>query len=134
MRIVIDTNVLISGTFWSGASFKVIQLVQQGIHDLILSKDILKEYNKILHSEHIMDKQAYTSEKAASVHKLVQLAIIVEPKQKLAIVKDDPDDDKFIEAALEGHAKFIVTQDKHLLDIQEYNGIKMLKPEEFLEL
>ena len=48
-------------------------------------------------------------------------------------MKDDPDDNKFIEAALEGKAEYIVTQDNHLLKIKEFKGIKIISPEEFIK-
>ena len=57
---------------------------------------------------------------------------MVVPNRKVNVIKDDPDDNKFIEAALEGKADYIVTQDKHLLNIQEFEGIKIVSPEEFL--
>jgi uncharacterized protein len=59
---------------------------------------------------------------------------IVELRIKLDVVKDDPDDNKFIEAAIEGKARYIITRDKHLLKIKEYQGIKIIKPEDFIKL
>ena len=59
---------------------------------------------------------------------------LVVPNKKIEIVKDDPDDNKFIETALEGKAEYIVTQDKHLLKIKEFKGIKIITPEEFIKL
>ena len=55
------------------------------------------------------------------------------PVEHLEVVKNDPDDDKFIEAAVEGNAQYIVSQDKHLLNIKEYKGIKILHPDEFFK-
>ena len=65
---------------------------------------------------------------------MIQISIFVKPKKRIQIVKDDPDDDKFIEAAVEGRAKYIISQDKHLLRIKEFEGIKIMKPEEFLTI
>jgi len=56
------------------------------------------------------------------------------PKRKVNVVKQDPDDNKFIEAALEGEADYIVTQDRHLLKLKEFEGIKIVTPEEFLRI
>lgn len=61
-------------------------------------------------------------------------AIIVSPKIKFNIVKEDPDDNKVLECASEGRVNFIITQDNHLLRLREFQGIKILKPEEFLNL
>ena len=61
-------------------------------------------------------------------------SIIVHPKSKFNVVKDDPDDDKIIEAAVEGKAEYIITQDNHLLKLKEFKGIKIVTPKDFLEL
>ena len=58
--------------------------------------------------------------------------MLIEPEEKINIVKDDPDDNKFIEAAVAGKADHIVTQDAHLLKIKEYRGIKIITPREFI--
>ena len=63
---------------------------------------------------------------------IIENAIIVYPKIKINLVKDDPDDNKFIEAAITGNAEYIISQDKHLLRIKKYKEIKILSPEQFL--
>ncbi|MGH7807796.1 MAG: putative toxin-antitoxin system toxin component, PIN family [Thermodesulfobacteriota bacterium] len=61
------------------------------------------------------------------------LAFLVPEKLSLSVVANDPSDDKFLVAALEGSASFIVTGDSDLLKIQEYEGVKIVTPREFLE-
>ncbi|MFA6329869.1 MAG: putative toxin-antitoxin system toxin component, PIN family [Candidatus Micrarchaeia archaeon] len=132
-RVVLDTNVVVSGTFWSGASFQVMRLVGDGEVRLVLSSEILCEYSEILSSEEILAK---TSANRRLVEKIIRKisnrAIFVAPTSKLRVVKDDPDDDKFIEAAVAGGAGFIVTQDKHLLKLVRYGEIEIVTPETFL--
>ena len=65
---------------------------------------------------------------------IVSKSGMVSPKVAVSIVKKDPDDNKFIEAAIEGQAEFIVSQDRHLLDIKEYRTIQIVSPKEFLEV
>lgn len=135
IRVVIDTNVLVSATFWTGTSFHILQLVEQGQLILILSKAILEEYDEIVHSDEIIQKPSYQEERIAAIKKVFELAMIVEPKQRIAAIKADPDDDKFLEAAVEGKATCIISQDKkHILPIKEFRGIKIVTPEEFLVL
>jgi uncharacterized protein len=64
---------------------------------------------------------------------ILEKSVIVNPTEKVDVVTD-PDDNKFVEAALEGKAEYIVSQDKHLLILKEYRGIKVLHPNEFLDL
>ena len=66
--------------------------------------------------------------------KLLQKALFVQPSEQLKIVKEDPDDDKFIEAAIAGRADLIISRDNHLLKLQRYKNIKIITPEEFLRL
>lgn len=60
--------------------------------------------------------------------------ILVRSELKLEIIKDDPDDDKFIEAAVTGKADYLVTQDNHLLKIKKFREINILTPQEFLSI
>ena len=71
------------------------------------------------------------------ISKIVQRVIanseIIEPKEKYKIIKDDSDDNKFLDCAVAGKANFIISQDKHLLTLKEFKSIKIVTPKEFLE-
>src|SRR3989344_1603023 len=124
MKVVLDTNVVVSGTFWTGTSFRILELVNQGKIRIITSLPILKEYDRVIHSEEILDKTTvYQQARIKATLKILNNNIIVEPKVKVDIVKDDPDDNMFIEAAVEGKAQYIISQDSHLLNIRDYKGI-----------
>jgi len=134
-RAVLDTNIVVSGTFWSGASFQVMRLIDDGIVDLVLSPDILREYSEILSSEEILARTAANRRLVEKViRKISNRAIFVAPTPKLRVVKDDPDDDKFIEAAVAGDAGIIVTKDRHLLKLVRYGKIEIITPEAFLSV
>ncbi len=135
MKITVDTNILISGTFWKGASHEIINKAENKEIKLVLSKDILKEYCEVLNYEEIQNKiKDKNLEMKRSVEKIVSISIIVFPKEKLNIVKEDPDDNKILECALEGNVNYIITQDNHLLKLKEFRGIKILTPKEFLKI
>jgi hypothetical protein len=135
MNIVIDTNIFISAAFWSGASEKIILKVEGKEISLVLSKEIIKEFSKVLNYDEIKNKvKDKNLEMKYTLHKIISISEIVEPTQKLQIVEDDPDDNKFIEAAVEGNASYIISNDKHLLNIGEFNGIKIIQPDEFLRI
>ncbi|MBS3165536.1 putative toxin-antitoxin system toxin component, PIN family [Candidatus Woesearchaeota archaeon] len=65
---------------------------------------------------------------------ILENAIIVAPIEKVKVVVDDPDDNKFLDAAIAGDVQYIVSQDKHLLKIQKFRSFKIITPEEFLKL
>lgn len=134
MRITVDTNILVSATFWHGDSEKIIIKVENEEIELILSKEIINEYVEVLNYDEIKNKiKNKNLEMKYSVGKIISISTIVEPLERLDVVKDDPDDNKILECAKEGKVDYIITQDKHLLKLKSFEGIKILKPDEFLK-
>lgn len=125
--VVLDTNILISATLWdnSVAQKLLFSLIGKGIV-VYCSIPILIEYQNVLERDF-----GYTKKEIDKILDMlfVFLEIIV-PEVKLEIVKDDPDDDKIIECAVEANVKFIITYDKHLLRLKNYQRIKIVKPED----
>ena len=132
-KITVDTNVLVSATFWSGASHKIIEKVEEKKLTLILSPAIIKEYAEVLEYDEIQEKIKHKNlEMKMTVQKIVALSTIGEPTEEIQMVEDDPDDDAILECAVEGNIDFIISQDKHLLKLKEFRRIPILKPEDFL--
>ena len=131
MRAVLDTNVFVSGIHWSGASEKVLRLWFLSKFKLISSTETVDEFVKTMTSFKVPMK---IGDVLWWESLILEKSELVVPNKKIEIIKDDPDDNKFIEAALEGKAEYIVTQDKHLLKIKEFKGIKIITPEEFIKL
>jgi len=133
MRVVIDTNVFISGIFWKGNySSQIIDLWKQGKITLVTSIAIIEELVNTLKSFKIQMPQDMIEEWRTMI---IENSIIVHPSFSLSVVQDDPDDNKFFEAALAGKAQYIISQDrKHVLKIGEYKGIKTMLPQQFLKL
>lgn len=131
MRVVLDTNVFISGIFWEGnASSKIITLWRTGKVTLVSSHALLGEVVRVLRSFKIRMNEELIEE----WHRMIiENAVIVEPLHKLEVVKADPSDNKFFEAAVAGNAEYIVSQDRHLLQVREYQNIQVLTPHEFLK-
>lgn len=135
IRITVDTNVLVSATFWYGASYKVLELVEQGKVELVLSEQIIGEFSDVLEYEEI--KKKIVNKRLLmlrTVEKLVFMSKIVVPAIKIAVVKEDPDDDKILECAVAGDVNYLISKDNHLLKIVKYGKIKIVSPEEFLKL
>ncbi|MFH1209698.1 MAG: putative toxin-antitoxin system toxin component, PIN family [archaeon] len=135
MRITVDTNILISATFWKGNSFRIIEKVENKELELVLSKDIIKEFIGVLNYEEIQDKiKDKNLEMQKTVEDIISISIVIEPQQKFDIIKDDVKDNIIIESAFEGKVDYIITKDKHLLKLKEFRSIKIISPEEFLKL
>ncbi len=135
MRITLDTNVLISSTFWEGTSDKIMQKTEKKEFELILSKEILEEFAQVLQYKEIQEKiKNKNLEMKRTLEKVTEIATIIEPKQRIKIIKEDQDDNKILECAKEGKSEFIITKDNHLLKLKQFEGIKIITPEEFLKL
>lgn len=130
LKVVMDTNVFVSGVFFSGPPYQILQAWQAGEFELVVSQEILDEYRRvgdILSEEHPqIDLNPLLTFVIASA-KVYQPVALSEP------VCEDPDDDKFFACALASGSKVIVSGDKHLLKVSGYAGIEVLKPREFTD-
>lgn len=130
MRVVIDTNVLISAIFFKGKPDIILDAWRNGKLEIILSAEIFTEYSRVLHR--LADK--YPSiDTSGILYLLAAGSKFIEPRNIDKPVCEDPDDDKFIGAAIAGAVKSIISGDKHLLDINGYYGIEILRPSEFID-
>jgi len=127
MGVTFDTNVLLSATLWNGsvAQKLLFDLIRREIK-IYSSTEILSEYQKILKRDFDFSHE----EISEVMGKVLAFVTLVNSQMKINIVKEDPDDDKIIECAIESHSKYIITYDKHLLNFKEHLGIRIIRPEE----
>lgn len=129
MKLVIDTNVVISGIFWKGPPNKILIDWFDGKYEVFISAAILTEYDKVLKRM----KSGLTPEEIQEwIELIITHSSITAPLEQLNIIEDDPDDNKFLECAIAAEADFIISGDKHLLNLGQYKDIKVLSPAEFL--
>jgi len=131
MRVVIDTNIFVS-SFFGGKPRKIIDLWKEGKITLCLSKDILNEYIEVLHRIGLQDEVEL--EELLSLFTKSFNILFTTKTPRIKVVKDDPDDDKFIECAVALKAEVIITGDKAIEVIGEYMNIKILTPQQFLKI
>ena len=136
IRAVLDTNVFVSGLISSkGNSAKILDYWRERKFRLVTSAKIVKEFEKVISYPRILKKRNIRKAEIQSLVKnLKTFSRIVSKKQTILVIKDDPDDDKFVEAGVAGGANFIVSGDRHLLDLGEYRGIKIITPREFVKM
>lgn len=131
MRAVIDTNVLVSGIHWAGPSEDVLHAWFLGKFELVSSAQIVGEFVAVMEKFEIpMNPDDILWWKSL----IVQNSAVVEPEVTVDVVARDPEDNKFIEAALKGKAEYIISLDKDLLDVGSYQGIKIITPKSFLSI
>lgn len=129
LKIVIDTNLFIA-TNWNkrSASSQILEAAQRGEVKLFYTKQMVRELNLILGN--IRASEEYRWQIANILHRGEELDV----PRTLRVVKDDPDDDKFLECAQAAGADFLVTSDSHLLQIGEFEGTRIVKPSHFLKI
>lgn len=129
-RITVDTNILISAFVYPGTTvIKIFDYIFDGRIRLGLSDEILREFTGVCVRK--FDYEAETAVKYADL--IRRYCVIVYPKQKLNIIKDEPDN-RILECAEEFKADFIISGDKHILDVKKFKGIKMLKPADYIKI
>ena len=130
MKLIVDTNVFVSGVFFSGPPFEILNAWRRKKVTLIISPDILSEYQRV--------GDALAAEfPGVDIDPWIELLML---KTKLTdapplaeSVCTDPDDDKFLACGIATGTKLIVSGDKHLLDVSGYQGVTVLRPRAFVD-
>ena len=130
MKVVFDTNVVASASFWRGAPFDCLAAWAQGRCRAAVSSALLAEYHETV-EELRLD---YPNRKCVEwVAALTEAADLFFPVERATGATPDPDDEMILECALAAEADFIVSGDKrHLLALRQYQGIPIVSPAEFL--
>ena len=129
MKVVLDTNVLVSGIFYSGPPAVILRAWKRGKISLVTSPKILDEYKRVVEELAI---QFPGVEIQPILELIVVYSEVCSPPPLAEPVCEDPSDDKFFSAALEAGAKIIVSGDKHLLKVSGYQGLSVLTPRQFV--
>jgi putative PIN family toxin of toxin-antitoxin system len=138
VRAVIDTNVIVSALISrhlgrASASYLVYQALLERRLTLVSSVVTLEELEEVLNREAIARLHHLSSDQVGElVDNLATISDLVAGDVSVVAVPDDPKDDKFVAAAIEGQADYIVSGDNHLLNLKEYHSISILTPREFV--
>lgn len=132
MRAVLDTNVLISGVIATGVPHEIVVKGFTGEYQIVVSVATLSEFRETLRKypdRFGMDE----NEIQRDIETIRYFAEFVEPEEDITAVERDPDDDKFLEAAVAGNVEYIVSADQHLLDLESFRGIEIVDPRTFYD-
>lgn len=129
IRLVPDTNIIISSLFWRGNPHELIKKGILGEYQLVTSAEILEEV-----VDKLRNKFQFPEE---SILELIDILMtychVVDTVSKFDVVRDNKDN-KIVECAFDGKADYIVTGDPDLLELAEFKGIKIVKAKKFLEI
>ncbi len=136
IRAVVDTNVWISALLSEkGAPAKILEALRAEKFTSLISPEITDEIIAVVSSEKIRNGYGIKEKDIEEILLLISVnSELIRGMSLLKIVFEDPADDRFITCAAAGAADYLVTGDKHLLKLREYQGIRILKPAPFLYL
>lgn len=137
IRAVIDTNIIIGAMICRTPSpiLALYEAFRKKDFLHVTSIPILEEIEEVLNRDNIVKLHKLSlKERNIIMEELKTKSYIVSGILSVDVVKNDPDDNKFIEAALEGPAPYIISGDKDLLNIEEYEGIKIINAREFIKI
>ncbi len=135
MRVVLDTNVLVSATLiFRGKENRILDAWRRGAFDLVFSAATLEELFRVLSYPKLRKHRWLTDEEVVMLlEELASQSILVRGEVTVTASRD-PEDDKFLSTAIEGGADFVVTGDKDLLSIDTFGKIRVVTPAHFLEV
>jgi uncharacterized protein len=130
VKVVLDTNVFVSGVFFSGPPYRILKAWRDGKLELVISSDILDEYSRIAT---ILAEQFPPVNLQEILEFVEKEANFYDAPALSEHVCDDSNDDKFLACALASETEIIVSGDKHLLRVSGYRDIEVLKPKAFVD-
>ena len=136
LKIVLDANIFVSAVLKPHSDLaKIFDLLEEDRIRLILSEDILSEIKSVLLYPKIKKRHRRTQEEIEEfLEKTARASILTQGRIDADPMKEDPSDSKYLSAALEAKADFIVSGDHHLKDLKVFEGIRILDPSTFLAL
>lgn len=124
IRVTADTNTLVSATISLGNEYELLRLAKLGKIRLVLSPQILAEFKGVVSRPRF----GFSDKQVSEVSKqLLAISEVVMPNIKIDVVREDPADNRILECAVSGNVDYIVSGDKHLLNLKGYKGIKIVK-------
>jgi putative PIN family toxin of toxin-antitoxin system len=129
VRVTLDTNIYVSAFEFQGQDKRLLHMAIDGDIEIAVSEPIIHETLRVLREKFEWDGYRLNDAR----QQILGLARLVAPTQALDVVKDDTDDNRIVECAVEAGSEYIVTKDKDLLRLGEYGGIKIMRPVDFLQ-
>lgn len=134
IRAVLDANVVVSAILSpKGIPAKILAAWRAEKFSVVVSEAIVGEIGRVLRYPKIKRRHGWPEKQILTfLEELAHLSVFTPGNLSLSVVADDPADNRYLEAGLEGEADYLVSGDEHLLKLGTYQGIQILKPREFL--
>jgi putative PIN family toxin of toxin-antitoxin system len=135
IKVVLDTNILISAFLWQRGAKEIFNLTKGNKIQICVTKEILDEFYRVLNYPKFSSRLKLIGKIPEEIiNEFLEIVKFYPTKRfKTIIVKADPSDDKFLSCALSSEASFIISGNKHLLNLRRFKGIPIISPREFLK-
>ena len=130
VRVVFDTNVLVSAIGFGGKPWECLVVAFMGEVEMVTAEAAIDEFERVLGYDRLPFSETERERYPALIR---DEATLVDPSQSFEVIADDPDDDLFLEIAVEADAECIVSGDPHLTDLGQFRGIDIVTPSTFLD-
>ncbi len=131
IRVVVDTNVLISAVISDGPPRRLIDGCAENEITLVISQPLMQEFVEVLNRPKLKLSKEEIQHQAQALDRTAEKIDII---SDVRVVQEDPDDNKILATALDGKADYIISGDSHLLDLEEFQRIPIMRVSEFLTL
>src|SRR3989338_7154409 len=135
LKLVLDTNTLVSAFFWEGNEAELLRKIEQGKANLYITSEILKEVEEVIKRpkfDRVMKNAGLTPDQI--MQKIVSLShLVIAPKITVKVCRDEKDN-KFLECAKSAKADYLISGDEDLLSLKEYNGMFIVRTWRIFEL
>jgi len=132
-KVVFDTNVWVSFFAKKNLAERFLQIIEEKKIEIFITEEILGEISKVLIYPKIKVLLETSGVKEREIfQRILEISIVIKPKFKLKIIKEDIEDNKILDCAMQANSDFIITGDKHLLKLKKLKNIKIITPREFL--
>jgi putative PIN family toxin of toxin-antitoxin system len=129
VKIVLDANIFVSSLLWGGNPRLVFNRAIDGIDELYISKEILEEVESVVRKPKF---NAGDEEIAYFINSIEEIGKKIVPKRQINNGSRDKTDNKYIECGLAAAVDYIISGDIHLLELKEYENIKIVKAKDYL--
>ncbi len=130
MKVVLDTNVFISGIVFGGYSREILEAIIEGKIILFISENIINEVKDVLQRKKFNFSLSITRQ---IINEIDAISEFIIPRKSHHVVMRDPDDNIIIDCAVEAKADYIITGDEDILVLKNFKDIKIVNPRDFVE-
>lgn len=134
-RVVLDTKVWASAVVWGGRPARIVHLAEKGRIQILTSPDVLGEISRVLEYPRLKTiLDGANARKDTVLTKIAEISHVVESRHSTRLIKEDPSDNRILDCAIEGKADYMISGDRHLLQLGKFGPVRIVNTSEFLSV